>query len=452
MPPHDLAKSDVSADELCRVLDDARRRTLAIIDPMEGDQLMGPQLDIVNPPLWEIGHLAWFHEKWTLRDLDGRDPLRSDADELYDSIAIGHDSRWELPLPDYEATREYMEAVRRAMRDRLGGRDPSHLEVYRYRYTTFHEDMHTEAFTYTRQTLGYAAPTFRAPSVEDAPDFDAGPVEGDVEVPGGEFLLGTPDDRPFAFDNERDAHVVELEPFEVARSQVTNAEFLEFVEEGGYDERDHWSDAGWAWRTEQGVDRPVYWRRRDGEWGRRLFDELVPLRPHRPVVHVSYWEAEAYCNWAGRRLPTEAEWEAAACGRTADGAEKRRFPWGEAPPTADRANLDGLALIGSLQDAPDREVADVGAFPGGDSPYGCRQMVGNTWEWTASTFEPYPGFEPDMYEEYSRPWFGDRKVLKGGAWATRGRLIHNMWRNYFEPQRRDVLAGFRTCPTGDADG
>lgn len=445
MTTHDLTKSDVSAEELCRLLDDARERTLAIIDPMEGDQLMGPQLDIVNPPLWEIGHLAWFHEKWTLRDIDGDDPLRSDADELYDSIAIGHDNRWELPLPDYGETREYMAGVRRAMQERLEGREPTDREIYRYRYTTFHEDMHTEAFTYTRQTLAYSAPTFAAPDLEEAADFDAGGVEGDVEVPGGTLLLGSPDDRPFAFDNERRAHTVEVEPFEISRAQVTNAEFREFVEDGGYDDRAYWSDAGWEWRKDADADSPVYWQKDSGEWHRRLFDEVVELKPHRPVVHVSYWEAEAYCNWAGRRLPTEAEWEAAAAGLTDDGDEKRRFPWGDRPPTGEHANLDGLALIASLDDAPDREVADVGAFPEGDSPYGCRQMVGNTWEWTASTFEPYPDFEPDMYEAYSQPWFGDRKVLKGGAWGTRGRMVHNMWRNYFEPQRRDVLAGFRTC-------
>jgi len=447
MTTHDLTTSDVSAEELCRLLDDARERTFAIIDPMEGDQLMGPQLDVVNPPLWEIGHLAWFHETWTLRDLDDEAPLRADADELYDSIAIGHDDRWELPLPDYEETCEYMAGVRRAMQERLEGREPTDREIYRYRYTTFHEDMHTEAFTYTRQTLGYSAPTFGEPDVDEVPAFDAGTLEGDADVPGGTFLLGTPEDRPFAFDNERRAHTVEVQPFEIARTQVTNAEFREFIEDGGYDDRQYWSDAGWEWRREADAGSPIYWSEENGEWCRRLFDEVVALKPYRPVVHVCYWEARAYCNWAGRRLPTEAEWEAAAAGLTDEGCGKRRFPWGDGPPTTEHANLDGLALLQSLESAPDREVADVGAFAEGDSPYGCRQMIGNTWEWTASTFEPFPGFEPDMYEEYSQPWFGDRKVLKGGAWATRGRMIHNMWRNYFEPQRRDVLAGFRTCAT-----
>jgi gamma-glutamyl hercynylcysteine S-oxide synthase len=161
----------------------------------------------------------------------------------------------------------------------------------------------------------------------------------------------------------------------------------------------------------------------------------VPLEPHRPAVHVNWYEAQAYCRWAGRRLPTEAEWEAAASGPTGRGGRKRRFPWGDGGPTADRANLDGLALV----------CVGVAGHAAGDSPCGCRQLIGNVWEWTADDFGPYPGFVPDPYKEYSAPWFGDHKVLRGGCWATRGRLLRNTWRNFYRPERRDVFAGFRTC-------
>jgi iron(II)-dependent oxidoreductase len=179
----------------------------------------------------------------------------------------------------------------------------------------------------------------------------------------------------------------------------------------------------------------VYWRRADGGWQRRDFGRWVPLEPHRPVLHVSWHEAEAWCAWAGRRLPTEAEWEMAAAAPGPRREGKRRYPWGEDPPSPSRANLDGLAG-GCL---------DVAALPEGDSAWGCRQMIGNVWEWTASDFRPYPGFVPDAYKEYSEPWFGTHKVLRGGCWTTRARLMRNTWRNFYTPDRRDVWAGFRSC-------
>ncbi len=434
-------------------LRDARRRTLALIEDLDDDQLIGPKLEIINPFLWEIGHIAWFHERWILRHLDGREPLREDADELYDSIAVHHDTRWELALPDLEETREYMDGVNAALEERLADRQPTDEEVYYYRYTTFHEDMHEEAFTYTRQTLGYTPPDIDAAEPPpEATETDRGESAAgeDVEIPDGEFVLGATDEAPFAFDNERQAHAVELEPFRIARTPVTQGQFAEFVDDGGYDDERLWSEAGWQWRSEAEADAPRYWRRRGGRWQRRLFNRWVDLREELPVVHVNYWEARAYCRWADRRLPTEAEWEAAAAGLPdGDGGlrrAKRRYPWGDQPPSPQLAHLDGRNLAGSEPDDPRRELVPVDAFPAGDSAFGCRQLLGNVWEWTASSFEPYPGFEPDMYEDYSKPWFGDRKVLRGGAWTTRARMVHCMWRNYFEPQRRDVYAGFRTCP------
>jgi iron(II)-dependent oxidoreductase len=229
------------------------------------------------------------------------------------------------------------------------------------------------------------------------------------------------------FDNEKWAHEVEVKPFAIARAATTQAEFAAFVDDGGYSQRDLWSADGWRWRSAAGAEHPVYWRRGAGGWQRRDFDRWVDLEPHRPVIHVCWHEAQAFCRWAGRRLPTEPEWEAAA--------GPRRFPWGDAPPTPERANLDWRAM-GCL---------DVGALPGGDSAFGCRQMIGNVWEWTSSEFLPYPGFVADAYRDYSQPWFRTHNVLRGGAWTTRSRLIRNTWRNFYPPDRRDVLAGFRTC-------
>jgi iron(II)-dependent oxidoreductase len=218
-------------------------------------------------------------------------------------------------------------------------------------------------------------------------------------------------------------------PFAIARAPVTQAEFAAFVDDRGYERQKLWDAAAWEWRQLNDAAHPVYWRRQPGGWLRRDFDRWLPLEPHRPVLHVSWHEATAYCRWAGRRLPTEVEWELAAAG-----SAKRRFPWGDESP-AGQANLDSVRLC----------CADVAAFADGDSPFGCRQMIGNVWEWTASDFLPYPGFVVDPYREYSQPWFGTHKALRGGCWASRGRLLRNTWRNFYLPGRRDIWAGFRTC-------
>ena len=423
--------------QLAQWVRDARERSLALVADLSPEQLEGPRLAIVNPLHWEIGHVAWFQELWALRQGRGEKPLREDGDSLWDSSAVAHETRWDLPLPSIEETKAYMREVRDRVVDRLAA-DPGSRELhYLALYSVFHEDMHDEAFTYTRQTLGYPPPP-AAGSVSS--QLAAGPLAGDAEVPGGTFALGAAPDEPFVFDNEKWAHPVELAPFAIARAPVTQEQFAAFVQGGGYARRELWSEAGWEWRVRAEAGHPVYWRRDARGWQRRDFDRWVALEPHRPVIHVSWYEAEAYCAWAGRRLPTEAEWEAAASlepgpGGRGPSARKRRFPWGDDPPTPDRANLDARA----------GGCADVAALPAGDSAFGCRQMIGNVWEWVADDFRPYPGFVPDMYRDYSQPWFGTHKVLRGGCWVTRARLLRNTWRNFYPPDRRDVWAGFRTC-------
>jgi iron(II)-dependent oxidoreductase len=423
--------------KLADLLAEAHARTRALIDRLSDVQLMGPRLDIVNPFRWEAGHVAWFHEYFALRGLDpAHRAAVAGADELYNSSTVPHETRWLLPLPDRDGTLAYMARVLDAMRARLAKGPLDDRVRYLFRLTLMHEDMHGEAFTYMRQTLAYPAPVIGGPASEDA---NAGPLPGDVAVPGGVFRLGSERSEPFVFDNEKWAHEVRIEPFRIARAPVTNTEFAAFVADGGYRRRELWSENGWAWRTLAIAEHPVYWIRDGRAWRVRAFDHETELRPHRPVCHVNWHEAEAYCRWADRRLPTEAEWEAAAAGTAAGGAlapGKRKYPWGDAPPDPARANLDGHAL----------GPVDVAACPAGDSAFGCRQMLGNVWEWTASDFNPYPGFSPDDYADYSQPWFGGaHKVLRGGAWATRGRLANCTYRNFFIPGRRDVFAGFRTC-------
>ena len=430
-----------SAVRLIAYLRDARARALELVQDLSNEQLLGPKLAIVNPLLWEIGHVAYFHEFWTLRHLAGRRPIIANADQLYDSIAIPHDSRWNLPLLSRHNTLAYMQAVLDIQISRLNDhRKLTEQEVYLYQYAVFHEDMHTEAFTYTRQTLAYPAPRFALTATSDSA-WRAGTLPGDVAIPGGRFHLGASPGDGFVFDNEKWAHPVEIQPFRIARAPVTNQEFLAFVEDDGYLRREFWDDEGWRWREAIGLRHPVYWVKNETPgWQVRRFDQTRSLPPFAPIIHVSWYEAQAYCRWAGRRLPTEAEWELAAAGEpTPDGrgiaAVKRRFPWGDAVPTSKHANLDGRAS----------GCIDVAALPEGDSAFGCRQMIGNAWEWTDTTFQPYPGFTPDMYKEYSQPLFGETKVLRGGCWATRGRMLRNTWRNYYGPNRNDVFAGFRTC-------
>jgi gamma-glutamyl hercynylcysteine S-oxide synthase len=433
-------ESALSTTELEDLLVDARRATRALVADLTDEQMLGPRLRIVNPPLWEIGHLAWFQEKWTLRHLRGLPPSHADADALYDSAAVPHATRWDLPLPARAATLARLQETLDSVLGYLRTEPLTDAARYFHQLAVFHEDMHAEALGYTRQTHGYAAPSLpdALPSTAAGSESGGGPLPGDVAVPGGTFLLGATPDDGFVFDNEKWAHPIAVAPFRIARAAVTNAEFAAFVEDGGYRQARWWSAAGWRWRQEAAAEQPVYWQRAPGGgWRVRQFDAWVPLPPHRPVLHVSWYEAEAYCNWAGRRLPTEAEWEMAAAAEPASGGawRKRRFPWGDEAPTPARANLDWRR----------GGCVDVGALPAGDSYFGCRQMLGNVWEWTASAFGPYPGFVVDPYQEYSRPWFGNHQVLRGGGWATRGRLIRNTWRNFYPPDRRDVWAGFRTC-------
>ncbi len=425
-----------TAAEIGAALRDSRKRTLALVQDLDDDQLLGPQLAIVNPLLWEIGHVAWFQEKWVLRHLRGLPPILEHGDRLYDSIAIAHDTRWELPLLSRDETLGYMSDVLENIAgglERRGREELPEKEAYLHKLALFHEDMHDEAFTYTRQTLSYPAP--RSPAGGVAADPGGGSPAGDVELPGGVLMLGASDDDPFVFDNEKWSHPVQVKPFRIARTAVSQARFLEFVEDEGYARRELWSEAGWSWRTEEQAQHPVYWRREPGGgWQRRRFDEWADLEEPLPVVHVNWYEADAYCRWSGRRLPTEAEWELAAT-EGLDGATRRRHPWGGADPDPTRANLDSVA----------GGCVDVGALSAGDTPEGCRQMLGNVWEWTRDDFLPFPGFSAGPYAEYSEPWFGTRKVLRGGCWATRSRMIRNTYRNFYEPDRRDVWAGFRTC-------
>lgn len=427
--------SPVSGATLRAWLEDSLATARLCHEDMEGARWLGPYLPNVNPPLWELGHVAWFLERWCLRHpgWPDNDSLMPNADALYDSSRISHVARWYLPLPAPGKTLEYLDRVMQRTQQRLAQDDLGDWQYF-LELAIYHLDMHNEAFLYTRQTLGYPNPFADTGIAGYAAEASVSPA--DVQLPGGRVVLGAARDEGFVFDNEKWAHEVEVQPFTIARCQTTNREFLAFVEEGGYLRRELWDEAGWRWRANAGRRHPGYWRKAGNQWESRVFDRWQPLDPELPVLHVNAYEAQAYCRWAQRRLPTEAEWQFAAATDLAV-SRPRRHPWGDSAPEVGQANLQGSGPVAAS------------ALPAGDSAWGCRQMLGNVWEWTSSEFAPFPGFSPDPYAEYSQPWFGTHQVLRGGSFATTARLARNGFRNFYTPDRGDVFAGFRTCRSGD---
>lgn len=442
-------------DWLLERLYETRDRTLALVDTLADDQLQVPYHPGVNPPLWEMGHSSFFYEVFVLNLLDGTASYDPAMDDLWDSFHIDHQDRWSRELfPGRDRTREYMLTIYDRIARRIREQPLDEQALYLYRYAIYHQHMHIESMTWCRQTVGYPAP----PGVKD-PHSDA-PCEalvelGDAVIPAGTWRIGMPGEskvfgrEEFAFDGEKPRHEVTLEAFRIARCPVTNGEFLAFVEDGGYRRPELWSFGGRKWlQTEMDIalvhgerepvmrtpQHPLYWRLRGGQWQQRLFDHWRPLDPNAPVMQVSYWEAEAWCQWAGRRLPTEAEWEVAALGNR-PGEPFRVFPWGNEPPTPERADMDATAM-------GRQSVSDL---PEGESPFGCRQMIGTAWEWTSDQFLPYDGFKADMYPFMSTLQFGDHKVTRGGGCATSSILIRGTYRQAYLPQRNDVYTGFRTC-------
>ncbi len=467
---------------LAEWLVEAHATTRRMVDDLTDEQLLGPRRSTVNPPIWELGHVAWFYERWVICHANRGRPVLAAADALYDSMTIEHDIRWDLALPTRKAAYAYADAVCERVLDILHRGCDAHT-AFHVLYAILHEDMHAEAFAYTRQCLGWCKPHLDAKyaggaqtgtgdpeNADDRAGRDAagshvsadgidnqssaarpsvgavgavgavgGDLGGDAQFAGGVLRLGAERDADFVFDNEKWAHDHAVAPFSMARTVVTQAAYAAFVDDGGYGDEQLWSPSGWQWRQAKKAEHPVYWRRCEDAWQRRDCTQWVPIEPKRPICHVSWFEADAYCRWAGRRLPTEAEWELAASATSDRGQAEdatRHYPWGEGAPTPERANvsgwLDGLIAVDILAS--------------GETAGGCRQMMGNVWEWTASTFQPYPGFVPDPYADFSAPWFGDGlRVLRGGSWATSHRLVRNTIRNFFSPERRDIWAGFRTC-------
>lgn len=423
------------ASELRRM----RLRTLDLVDALDDDQLREPALPILSPVAWDLGHMAEFEDLWLVRAVDRlvEDDDRDDQlEEIYDAVRTPRDERSTLELPDRDALLGRLADVRDRALERLHdvgleGEEPLLDDGFVYRMIAQHEAQHQE--TILQGVAVVDDEPFEPAHRELPPRASLPPDTAMVIVPAGTFPAGT-DRWPGAYDNEKPVHWVDLGAFWIDVAPVVNGDYLAFMDDDGYERPELWSEAGRAWLAETGCRHPMGWRRTGSSgWEDVQFGHVEPLVPTRPVQHVSWFEADAYARWAGKRLPTELEWEKAAAWDP-ELRIARRYPWGDDDPGPDRANLDARTYV----------PAPVGAYPDGRSFYGCHQMIGDVWEWTTSEFLPYPGFEPFPYREYSEVHFGEGyRVLRGGSWATASMVARTTFRNWDLPRRRQIFAGFR---------
>lgn len=417
------------ADTLVR----GRDRTVALIS-IDNQDLIAQHSPLMSPLVWDYAHIGNQEELWLVRDVGGRDPVRQDIDTLYDAFQNSRASRVDLPLLSPTEARGYVAQVRGKVFDILGTHPltgtPLTEGAFAFGMIAQHEQQHAETMLATHQ-LRQGPAVLHAP--EPPPAHAAMPTE--VVIGAGAFAMGTSTEA-WALDNERPAHQVHVDAYAIDTTPVTNAQWVAFLEDGGYERRELWTAPGWRHRVDAGVVAPLFWARSGGgEWCRRVFGVTEAVRPDEPVVHVSFHEAKAYARWARRRLPTEVEWEKAARHDPATG-RSRRYPWGDADPTAEHANLDQRHL----------RPAPAGAFPAGASPLGVHQLIGDVWEWCDSGFTPYPGFAVFPYDEYSNVFFGgDYVMLRGGSFGTDHVVARGTFRNWDHPVRRQIFSGLRTA-------
>jgi gamma-glutamyl hercynylcysteine S-oxide synthase len=414
---------------LTDALAEGRERTLALVAALSDADVESQHTRIMSPLVWDLAHIAAYEDLWIVHRHGGQPLCRPELAEMYDAFDTPRAVRGDLPLLDRAQALAYLAEVRERSLGVLGanGADAVVPEMV-LRHEHQHGETMLQAIELARLTPAPAVPRAPRPA---APGGHTG-LEP-IAVPAGPAELGAPA-TGFSYDNERPRYRTELPAFQIARTPITNASFLSFVEGGGYERRPWWSDEAWAWKEEYDITHPEGWARGPGsEWRRWTMDGWAPLDPDEPVVHVSWFEADALARSFGARLPTEAEWEKAATWDQETGSA-RAFPWGDGPPDAGRANLDH----GLLGPAP------VGAYPAGGSPCGALGMLGDVWEWTSTEFHAYDGFVAHPYPEYSEVFFGDGyKVLRGGSWATRARVATPTFRNWDLPYRRQIFSGVR---------
>jgi len=442
-----LNDTDALRERIAAELVAARERTTLLTTAIDEADLVKQHSPLMSPLVWDLAHIANQEELWLLREVGGRDPLHPEVDPLYDAFEHPRAARPTLPLLAPGEARGYGREVRGRVLDLLERAafdaaptafgESLTVNAFAFGQVAQHEVQHDETMLATHQ-LRVGPPVLAAPPPPPAPA-DAATLPTEVLVPGGPFTMGTSTE-PWALDNERPAHEVQVAGFYLDTTPVTNAAYAEFIADGGYDNPRWWTADGWAHRQRAGLTAPLFWTREGGragvsEWVRVAFGRKEPIIGDEPVLHVCWYEADAYARWAGRRLPTEAEWEKAARHDPASG-RSRRYPWGDEDPTPSLANLGQRHL----------RPAPAGSYPAGAAPSGARQLIGDVWEWTSSDFLPYPGFTAWPYKEYSEVFFGpEYKVLRGGAFGVSPVAIRGTFRNWDYPIRRQIFAGFRTA-------
>ncbi|WP_432163573.1 ergothioneine biosynthesis protein EgtB [Streptomyces tendae] len=441
-PTSTLRAADRRADARTRsrtALEASRRRTLALTDAVRDEDLVAQHSRLMSPLVWDLAHIGNQEELWLVREAGGLPALRPDLDVLYDAFRHPRADRPSLPLLAPTQARAYVRAVRERTWEVLETADvspdnPDSLlaDGFVFGMLAQHEQQHDETMLATHQ-LRLGPPVLHAPAPPSAPS-DAAALPREVLVPGGPFTMGTSTE-PWALDNEWPQHQVGVGPFWLDTVPVTNGAYQEFIHAGGYRDPQWWTPEGWRHVQDAGLVAPEFWQRNGDGWLRRRFGRVESVPADEPVMHVCWYEADAYARWAGRRLPTEAEWEKAARWDPEAG-RSRRYPWGDADPGTEHANLGARHL----------RPAPAGSYPDGAAPSGARQLIGDVWEWTSSDFAPYPGFAAFPYREYSDVFFGpEYKVLRGGAFGVDPVACRGTFRNWDYPVRRQIFAGFRTA-------
>ncbi|UGY92287.1 ergothioneine biosynthesis protein EgtB [Streptomyces gobiensis] len=420
-------------------LEQARARTHALTSCLDDSELMAQHSALMSPLVWDLAHIGNQEDIWLLREAGGQPALRPELDPVYDAFRTPRADRPGLPMLSPDRARRFVAEVRERALDVLAVAPLTGHPLFHggfvFGMVAQHEQQHDETMLATHQLR-------RGPAVLKAPPPPSavgGDLPREVLVRAGPFTMGTdPETDPWALDNERPAHTVDLPAFWLDTTPVTNAAYQEFIADGGYTKSRWWHPDGWAYIRKTQLSAPLFWRREGNIWLRRRFGSLEPVPPAAPVMHVSWYEADAYARWAGRRLPTEAEWEKAAR-HDPDTGHSARHPWGDTDPGPEHANLGQCHL----------EPAAAGAYPAGTAPCGARQLLGDVWEWTASDFTGYPGFTAFPYREYSEVFFGGEaatyKVLRGGSFGTDPVACRSTFRNWDFPIRRQIFAGFRTA-------
>ncbi len=424
--------------DLARALDRARRRTLALTD-FSDEELCRQYSPLMSPLVWDLAHIGTQEDLWAVRAGDFSRPglLPPEVESLYDAFEHCRSSRIHLPLLSPAQARIYCRDVREAALGVLAAvPEEDEAALFRFGLVISHENQHDETMLQALN-LRQGAPLM-SPGTTPRPG-RAGVAGTSVLIPGGPFMLGVDEvSEPLSLDNERPAHLVEVPAFRIGRVPVTNAEWRQFMADGGYQYPQWWSTRGWNHRMKAEITAPEFW---NADGTRTRFGHIEEIPDDEPVQHVTFFEAEAFAAWAGARLPTEIEWEKACAWDSAAG-QRRRYPWGSPAPTKELANLGG----GALGPSP------VGAYPAGASAYGAEQMLGDVWEWTSSSLRPWPGFTPMIYRQYTEPFFGgDYKVLRGGSWAVAPDILRPSFRNWDHPFRRQIFAGVRLAWSAEGE-